>query len=151
MSHRIEADVVVAGGGPAGLCAALAAARMGRSTVLVERYGFIGGMTSAALVYPWMTFHTLEGEQVIAGLAQEILDRLQERGASPGHMRDTVGFTKTLTPFRLEVFQVLALDMLEEAGVKVLLHSFIDRVSAENGRISALGLTTKSGPVEVEG
>ncbi len=151
MSHRIEADVVVAGGGPAGLCAALAAARMGRSTVLVERYGFIGGMTSAALVYPWMTFHTLEGKQVIAGLAQEIVDRLQERGASPGHMRDTVGFTKTLTPFRLEVFQVLALDMLEEAGVKVLLHSFIDRVSAENGRISALGLTTKSGPVEVAG
>lgn len=151
MSHRIEADVVVAGGGPAGLCAALAAARMGRSTVLVERYGFIGGMTSAALVYPWMTFHTLEGKQVIAGLAQEIVDRLQERGASPGHMRDTVGFTKTLTPFRLEVFQVLALDMLEEAGVKVLLHSFIDRVSIENGRIRALGLTTKSGPVEVAG
>lgn len=151
MSMRIAADVVVAGGGPAGLCAAVAAGRAGKRTVLVERYGFIGGMTSAALVYPWMTFHTLEGKQVIGGLAQEIVDRLQQRNASPGHMRDTVGFTRTLTPFRLEAFQVLAMDMLEEAGVKVLLHSFVERVHTEEGRIQNLSLATKSGPVVVKG
>ncbi|MFC4103419.1 FAD-dependent oxidoreductase [Paenibacillus xanthanilyticus] len=151
MTIKMEADIVVAGGGPAGLCAAVAAGRSGKKTVLVERYGFVGGMTSAALVYPWMTFHTLEGKQVIAGLAQEIVDRLQERGASPGHMRDTVGFTRTLTPFKLEEFQVLAVDMLEEAGVQVLFHSFVEQAHVEDGQIKSLTLATKSGPIQLEG
>ena len=67
-----EADVVIVGGGPAGIAAAIAAGRQGVRTVLVERYGFVGGMSTAAMVYPWMTFHTERGEQVIKGIAQEI-------------------------------------------------------------------------------
>ena len=69
-------DVAVLGGGPAGIVAAIAAGRRGAKTILVERYGFLGGMSTAALVYPWMTFHTQTGEQVIRGIAQEIVDRL---------------------------------------------------------------------------
>lgn len=79
-----EADVVIVGGGPAGIAAAIAAGRQGIRTVLVERYGFVGGMSTAAMVYPWMTFHTERGEQVIKGIAQEIVDRLQARGGSRG-------------------------------------------------------------------
>ncbi|KAA2302037.1 FAD-dependent oxidoreductase, partial [Clostridioides difficile] len=73
---------VIVGGGPAGIAAAIAAGRQGIRTVLVERYGFVGGMSTAATVYPWMTFHTERGEQVIKGIAQEIVDRLQARGGS---------------------------------------------------------------------
>lgn len=58
MDRVLEADVVVVGGGPAGINAALASGRMGAKTILIERYGFLGGMSTAALVYPWMTFHT---------------------------------------------------------------------------------------------
>lgn len=87
MIKQIEADVVVVGGGPAGVNAAIAAGRSGAKTVLIEKYGFIGGMSTAALVYPWMTFHTTDGKQVIAGLAQEIIDRLMAMNAS----RDTFG------------------------------------------------------------
>ncbi|HEY4390704.1 MAG TPA: FAD-dependent oxidoreductase, partial [Paenibacillus sp.] len=58
-------DVAVLGGGPAGIAAALAAARCGESVILVERYGFLGGMSTASLVYPWMTFHTASGEQAV--------------------------------------------------------------------------------------
>lgn len=104
---KIETDIVVVGGGPAGICAAIAAARSGARTLLIERYGFLGGMSTAALVYPWMTYHTKSGVQVIKGIAQEIVDRLMKLNASPGHLRDTVGFTHTITPYNGEVFKVL--------------------------------------------
>lgn len=145
MERVLEADVVVAGGGPAGIHAALAAGRNGCRTILIEKYGFLGGMTTAALVYPWMTFHTTDGKQVIKGYAQEIVDRLMAIGASPGHVRDTVGFVHTITPFHPERYKVLAMELLKEAGVRLLLHSFVDAVRVEDGRIAAVELTGKSG------
>lgn len=121
--------------------------------MLVERYGFLGGMSTAALVYPWMTFHTADGKQVIKGIAQEIIDRLMAMNASPGHVRDTVGFTSTITPYHPEVYKVLVSKMLKEAGVQLLLHSFVDSV-AMNGAgdtIESVQLTTKSGRIELRG
>lgn len=147
----LESDIVVCGGGPAGVCAAIAAGRTGASVILIERYGFIGGMSTAALVYPWMTFHTLDGKQVIGGIAQEIIDRLMAMDGSPGHLRDTVGFTNTITPYHPEKYKVLAVDMLKEAGVKLLLHSFIDEVRMDGNAIEAVQITTKSGKLLVRG
>ncbi|GIP49114.1 ribulose-1,5-biphosphate synthetase [compost metagenome] len=149
MHHILEADVVVVGGGPAGINAALAAGRQGVRTVLVERYGFLGGMSTIALVYPWMTFHTTEGKQVIAGIAQEIVERLTAKGASPGHVRDTCGFVHTVTPYHPEMYKLLALEILREAGVKVLAHSFMHEAVTEAGAVRAVKLATKSGPVEL--
>lgn len=149
--NKLEADVVVCGAGPAGINAALAAARSGASTILVERYGFIGGMSTAALVYPWMTFHTTDGKQVIKGIAQEIVDKLMALNASPGHVRDTVGFVHTITPYDPEVYKVLIPDMLREAGVKRLMHSFIDAVGVGGGRIESIDASTKSGRYRIYG
>ncbi len=143
-------DVVIAGGGPAGINAAIAAGRLGMKTMLVERYGFLGGMSTAALVYPWMTFHTENGKQVIKGIAQEIVDRLMEAGGSPGHLRDTIGFVYSVTPYRPEVYQVLALEMLQEAGVSILLHSFIDDAMVEEEVIKGVYVTGKSGRQLIE-
>ncbi|KAG3106596.1 hypothetical protein PC122_g286 [Phytophthora cactorum] len=145
-----EAEVVIVGGGPAGIVAAIAAGRQGVRTVLVERYGFVGGMSTAAMVYPWMTFHTESGEQVIRGIAQEIVDRLQARGGSPGHLRDTVGFVHTVTPYHSAIYQVVAADMLQEAGVRLLLHSFVDEVVMVDDRVVAVRLTNKSGRMELQ-
>lgn len=149
MKKELEFDVVIAGGGPAGINAAIAAGRAGAKTLLVERYGFLGGMSTVALVYPWMTFHTETGRQVIKGIAQEIVERLMEIEGSPGHLRDTVGFTNTVTPYHPEKYKLLALDMLEEAGVEVLVHSFIDSVEVEGNIIKSIRLVTKSGPIYV--
>jgi len=151
MHKRLDADVVVAGGGPAGINAAVAAGRLGAWTVLVERYGFLGGMSTIALVYPWMTFHTMDGRQVIGGIAQEIVDRLRTAGASPGHLRDTCGFVRTVTPYHPEMYKLVALDMLKEAGVKVIVHSFLHEAVVGDGRIRAVRLATKSGPLEIRG
>ncbi|MEW9053894.1 MAG: FAD-dependent oxidoreductase [Neobacillus sp.] len=149
MKIELDFDVVVAGGGPAGINAAIASGRSGAKTLLIERYGFLGGMSTVALVYPWMTFHTDSGKQVIKGIAQEIVERLMAQGGSPGHLRDTVGFTSTLTPYHPEKYKLLVLDMLEEAGVEVLVHSFVDQVEVEGNRIMSIKLTTKSGPIRV--
>jgi len=151
MMKTLEADVIVVGGGPAGIAAAIAAGRQGAKTILVERYGFVGGMSTAAMVYPWMTFHADSGEQVIQGIAQEIVDRLMERGGSPGHLRDTVGFVHTVTPYHPEIYQVVAMEMLREAGVKPLLHSFVDEAEAPDGTIRSVRVTTKSGRMELKG
>lgn len=140
-----EYDVAVLGGGPAGIAAAISAARSGARTVLIERYGFLGGMSTAAMVYPWMTFHTATGEQVIRGVAQEIVDRLMELDASPGHLRDTIGFVHSLTPYNPEVFKVLACDMLQEAGAELMLHTAVIDVEKEGERISGVSLYNKSG------
>ncbi|WP_080832208.1 FAD-dependent oxidoreductase [Cohnella massiliensis] len=151
MKKTFEADVVVVGGGPAGIMAAIAAGRQGARTVLIERDGFLGGMSTAALVYPWMTFHTETGEQVIRGIPQELVERLMACGGSPGHLRDTVGFVSTVTPYHPELFKVTALDMLKEAGVRLLLHSFVDEAEVEGNRIAGVTLTGKSGRIGVRG
>jgi ribulose 1,5-bisphosphate synthetase/thiazole synthase len=76
-----EADVVVVGGGPGGIGAAVSAARNGARTVLIERYGYLGGMGTGGLVtiIPQLTDYT--GKQQIVGITQEWIDRLIARNA----------------------------------------------------------------------
>src|ERR1700751_1231609 len=95
-------DVLVLGGGNAGCAAAIAAARHGAKTLLVERYGFLGGTATAAMVGPWMTFHSGK-ERIVGGIAQEIVERLMRRGGSPGHIADSSDYVSTITPFDPEI------------------------------------------------
>lgn len=137
--------VIVCGGGPAGIAAALAAARAGVKTAIIERYGFLGGLSTAALVYPWMSFHAGNGEQVIAGVAQEIVSLLIERGWSPGHLRDTIGSAYSVTPFNIEGFKVLADELLTSAGIDIYLHSQVISAETDNGSITKICLIGKGG------
>jgi FAD dependent oxidoreductase len=157
-----ETDVLVVGGGPAGIGAALAAADAGADVVLVERYGFLGGNATAALVMPWMSFHTRrpqpprlgdvglfpadhgEGEPVVAGKHIEVIDRLVHSDGAVLPSSQT-GYT---VPFDPEVFKLVTLDLLDEAGVHYLLHSFASGVRTA-GRAGEVVFETKSGPVVV--
>ena len=133
-----EVDVVVAGGGPAGIAAAVAAARQGASTLLVERYGYLGGMMTGSWVT--MVLGMGDGErQVIRGIAQEFRDRLAPLGGcSPvgkcgGYKVDA------------EMFQWLAITMLEEAGAQILLHSLVCGAAVESNCVRGLIVESKSG------
>ncbi|HEY5339571.1 MAG TPA: FAD-dependent oxidoreductase, partial [Candidatus Aquilonibacter sp.] len=119
-----EFDVLVVGGGNAGCAAALAAARHGARTMLVERYGFLGGTATASMVGPWMTFHSGE-RRIVGGIAQEIVERLMRRGGSPGHLHDSSDYVPTITPFDPELHKALLFEMMEEADVRLLLHSWV--------------------------
>src|SRR5512143_3038220 len=82
LALRAECDVAVIGGGPAGIAAAIAAARNGADTILVERYGALGGLATGGLIILLLTMDDGEGRQVIAGICQELIDRLDARGAA---------------------------------------------------------------------
>ncbi len=130
-----EIDVLVVGGGNAGCAAALAAGRHGARTMLVERYGFLGGTATASMVGPWMTYHS-GSKRIVGGIAQEIVERLQRRGGSPGHIYDSSGYVSTITPFDPEIHKALLFEMVREAGVKLLLHAYFLR-STPGGAVFA--------------
>ncbi len=123
---RSQYDVLVVGGGNAGCAAAVAAARHGARTLLVERYGFLGGTATAAMVGPWMTFHS-GSKRIVGGIAQEIVERLQRMGGSPGHLYDSSDYVATITPFDPEIHKALLFEMTREAGVDLLLHAYFLR------------------------
>jgi hypothetical protein len=77
-----ETDVIVVGGGPGGIAAAVSAARGGASTILLERYGHLGGMSTGGLVNIIPNLGDIYGEQHIGGFCQEVIDRLARRGAA---------------------------------------------------------------------
>ena len=137
-------DVLVIGGGNAGCAAALAAARSGARTLLVERYGFLGGTATAAMVGPWMTFHS-GSQRIVGGIAQEMVERLVRAGASPGHLPDTSDYVSTITPFDPEVHKALLFEMMRESGVELLLHGYFLRAQVEGGDVTGATIATIAG------
>lgn len=150
-----EADVLVIGGGPAGLCAAIASARTGAKTTLIEQNGYCGGMATAGLVAPFMTCYDSGGDtMLIRGLFEEIIERLIEVGGAihPSKVETSTAFTsyitighKHVTPFKAECLKLVADKMLEEAGVNVMYHtSFVDAV-VEGDKVSQVIVAKKEG------
>ncbi len=142
-----EYDVLVVGGCIAGCAAAIAAARHGASTMLVERYGFLGGTATAAMVGPWMTFHSGE-KRIVGGIAQEIVDRLIRMGGSPGHLHDSSDYVPTITPFDPEIHKALLFDMMQEAGVHLLLHAYFLRAIMDEQSVAGAVFATVAGERE---
>ena len=148
-----EAEVVVVGGGPGGIGSALAAARSGAETVLVERYGHLGGMSTGGLVTIIPNLSDISGKQQIAGICQELVDRLDAREATDYPKKEDWGSTdenlvkhyidSNLAFFYIrddlnigrkrvlytaltdpEILKCELNNMMEEAGVKLYLHSW---------------------------
>lgn len=141
-------DIVIIGGGPAGVVAAIAAGREGAKVLLVERHGYLGGMLTAGGVGPMMSFHAGE-TQVVRGIPDEIVQKLVSRGESPGHIEDFVGYCSSITPFSAEGLKYALEEACLEAGVTLLYHTtFIDS-KVEDGKIKSVRLFSKNGFFEV--
>jgi FAD dependent oxidoreductase len=146
----MQYDVLVVGGGNAGCAAAIAAARHGARTLLVERYGFLGGTATAAMVGPWMTFHS-GSERIVGGIAQEIVERLMAKGASPGHIPDSSDYVATITPFDPEAHKALLFEMMREAGVALILHAYFVSALVEGDAVVGANFATIAGEREYRG
>ncbi|MBN2290591.1 MAG: FAD-dependent oxidoreductase [Candidatus Glassbacteria bacterium] len=129
-------DIIVCGGGPGGVCAAVAAARAGKKVLLIEQYGFLGGMATAGLVEPYMPYRT--GEIVTnAGIFEEVCRRLSDSGAFGSELHASA--------FDTEVLKMVELDLCLAAGVEILFHSFVFRTTVRRKRITEVHVANKAG------
>ena len=148
-----EYDVAVAGGGTAGVVAALAAARNGAKTILIDRYGFLGGsmINGAGPLHSFFNlykaFPGAEKIQVIRGIPDKIVTRMKERGGSPGHLEQDKGgnYDSVITLIDWEIFKEVIFEMMEEAGVKILLHTMVVGAVKEGNTVKGLIIEGKSG------
>ena len=134
----------------------------GARVILAERYGFLGGNATAALVMPLMSFHTQTptkerrgattllptdhgpGEAVVGGVLATLLKRLVGVG---GAIPPTLA-TGYVVPFDPEWFKLVALDLLDEAGVQLLFHAFASGILGDD-KVEGVVFETKSGPLAI--
>ncbi|MGH9390130.1 MAG: FAD-dependent oxidoreductase, partial [Vicinamibacteria bacterium] len=162
-----ETDVLVVGGGSAGIAAAVAAARNGARVLLAEKTGYLGGLASGGLIILLLTLDDGEGNQIVAGLCQEMVERLERRGtaiyppkqdwgrreaeaiakwepwglvwgANPKVVRYSVAYDP-------EIFKFEANTMVLESGAKLLFHVWGSRAIVEGDRIRGVVFQTKDG------
>lgn len=145
-----EFDIAVLGGGPAGIAAAAAAAALGRKVLLIERYGFLGGMGTAAGVTNFCGLHAnVHGDirQVVHGVADDLLGRIDKLGGlNEPHM--IFGKTKAQA-YDTAALKIAADDLLLSRGVSILFHAVAAGVLMDGDRIDALLIETKSGRMAV--
>jgi len=133
-----KADILVAGGGTSGFIAATAAARTGARTILVERFGYLGGCTTAPYNTSLSSFFDSEGAQIIRGIPWEFMKRMEADGQcilGPGG-RNQIWPTWT---------KKVALDMIEEAGVDLYLHTWVSSVLNDDQAIAGVVILNKGG------
>ena len=136
--------VVVCGGGPAGFIAAIAAARKGAKTAIIERYGFFGGMATMGYVAPISEF-AFAGERVIGGIPWEFVQRLEAMGGA------YVEWPKGNVDFDIELYKLCAQRMVLEAGVDIYMHSSLIGCEMEHNIVRRVIIENKNGLESLSG
>ena len=155
ITREESCDVLVVGGGVAGISAAVTAAEAGADVILAERDGCLGGTASVGLVGPFMSsFDPLGKEQVIRGFMDRFIKRMAEKGGaihpSDCHGGDSYSAYRIrghigVTPFDPECLKETAEEFCEEAGVRLRYHLLLISCETENGVIKRAFFATKSG------
>ncbi|MDR2552006.1 MAG: FAD-dependent oxidoreductase [Treponema sp.] len=151
-------DVVVAGGGTGGVFAALAAARGGAKTALIESKGYVGGIAAEggcglhSFYNLWKPFN-VEKRKVVRGIPEEFIQRLFQAGGCSGHNETVMRpeYDSDTLCVDVEAYKYSALCMLREAGVHTLLNTHAVDVVREGGRISGVITESHQGPEAVMG
>jgi len=146
-------DVVIAGGGTAGVVAAIASARQGAKTALIEAKGYTGGIVveggTALHSYfnLWKAFPGVEKRQIVKGIPQEIIDRLMERGGTTGHVEMTVryNYDSVCTAIDTEIYKLVTFEMLIEAGVEVFTNTLLVGTVMDGNSIRGAILESRAG------
>jgi hypothetical protein len=154
LNIREECDVLVVGAGTAGCVAAIAAARNGAKTILIEQLPLPSGtMTNGGIIansfYSSHTEDTLVPKRIVAGIPKEIIDRVIEAGGSPGYIKTDETKNAHHRPYIVsmnpEIYKVVIAKMLTEADVKLYLHTFLSDAIAEDKIVKNIIIQSKSG------
>lgn len=143
--YKYQYDIAVIGGGPAGLAAAITAAREGKRVILAEKNGFLGGNLTIGL--PPLGFLDENGCKCIAGFGEEFINRLQARSASFGHRYCPKH--NSVSNVDAEAVKLLALEMCKEAGVDILFHVEAYDVQVTDGKMDSVFLYGKCNKVQI--
>lgn len=141
--YRESYDIIVSGGGTAGISAALRAARAGAHVLLIEKNSYVGGTAASGL--PFIDFFTKDGKQIVAGQAQELMERLFQEKAALGHIRTQGGHLNSVTMIDPEWVKIVAEEMLLEAGCDILYHSFVCGAETEDNVLKSILVANKNG------
>jgi hypothetical protein len=145
----LNIDVLVCGGGMAGTVATIAAARTGADTLLIERWGFLGGSATAAAVGQFVGWETETGRRVIRGIAEEIVDSLIAHGASDGHshFKMSTGHRMDQVRYDPEILKIVLDGFMTNASARVLFNAVVMSVARAGRSISEIKVLTKAGPI----
>ncbi|MEM3432951.1 MAG: FAD-dependent oxidoreductase [Candidatus Hadarchaeum sp.] len=145
-------DVVVIGAGSAGCMAALAAARVGATVALIEKYGFPGGTPVTVGISSLAPFHYGD-RQVVTGIPQEFVDRLQQVGGTLGHMKveNEYGTGSYVCLFDRELYKHVLLEMLKENGVNLFMHTIVCEVTVKDNALIGVIVDDSEGKNEIKG
>lgn len=138
---RLEVDVLVVGGGPAGIIAAQAAAEDGLNVTLIDSRSFVGGNMTIGL--PILGFLGQKGNQIIKGLPQKFIDRLRKKDAASEHRPCPLHMSLTLV--EPEAVKNVGLEALHDSGVNVLLYVFFAGVIMDGDTLKGVIIESKSG------
>ena len=141
-------DVIVCGGGPAGIAAAVAAARNGAKTLLIEKNAFVGGCAASGL--PFLNFFNRNRVQVIRGVGEELVQRMQAEQAALPHILTSGGHVDSITMIDPEWVKICAEQMLLECGCALLYDSVVCACRVENGRLCTITVANKAGLTQLE-
>lgn len=143
-------DVIVAGGGASGLIAAVAAARLGCNTLLLERQGCLGGTATTGYVAQYIGFFNRD-VRAVWGIADELLRRVTQEGGSSGFgtymMAEAAANPLTIHhfPFNPEIVKIVQDEMADESGVRILLHATVVDVIKEGDAVTGVVVETVGG------
>ncbi len=155
-----RADVLVVGGGPSGIAAAVCAARQGVKVILCEQNGYLGGMATAGLVGPFMTcYDPPMRQQIIKGFFEEFVQRMVAEGGAihPSQVETGTSYTAWryeghahVTPFDSETFKIVAESFCHQAGVTLLYNVMFQQAVMEKDRIHTAIFAAKGGPIGIQ-
>jgi hypothetical protein len=146
-------DMVIAGAGTAGVVAAIAAARQGSKTALIEAKGYPGGTVVEggtalhSFFNLWKAFPGVEKRQVVKGIPQEIIDRLLLIGGTTGHAEDTgrIDYDSTCTAIDTELYKLVVFEMLSEAGVNIFVNTLVTGAVRKGSAIEGVIVQSRMG------
>ncbi len=146
--RKISCDVLVAGGGIAGVMAAAAASKSGAETILVEAAPFLGGVVTMGPLEALMTPEDAE-KTVIAGIGREFLEMLEEMDEKAAPTPDTTGYCASIVPYDAELMEYTLHVFLHRYQVKVLTQAMLEEVKTKKGIITGAEVLTKTGRLEI--